>query len=102
MSSTPDIFHITTREEWEAAKANGAYEAATQALEGFMHCSTDEQVDGVLERYFAGKTGLVKLRIDREKLTSPLIFELATSVNQVFPHLYGPLNIEAVVEVSDI
>ncbi len=102
MSGPSYIYHITTRNEWERALAEGAYQALTQAAEGFMHCSTAEQVPGVLERYYAGKTGLVKLCIDPERLTSPLIYELASSVNQVFPHIYGPLNTDAVVEVIDI
>ena len=102
MSGSTHIYHITTRGEWEAAVAKGSYQAATQPEEGFMHCSTAEQVPGVLERYYSGGTGLVKLRIDPEKLTSPLIYELAASVNQLFPHIYGPLNVDAVVEVNSI
>jgi uncharacterized protein (DUF952 family) len=98
----PHIFHITTRDQWETALIKGVYMAATQAEEGFMHCSTADQVAGVLERYYAGRSGLVKLKIDPDKLSCPLIYELATSVNQLFPHLYGPLNVNAVVEITEI
>jgi uncharacterized protein (DUF952 family) len=102
MNETFHIYHITTRQEWEAALSKGGYEAAGQATEGFMHCSKADQIAGVLERYYAGRTGLLKLHIDPARLTSPLIYELAPSVNQPFPHLYGPLNIDAVVEVTEI
>lgn len=96
------IYHITTREKWAAAQAAGQYEADTLATEGYMHCSTEQQVAGVLDRYFQGQTGLVKLSIDRAKVERPLVFELAGSINEVFPHIHGPLNLDAVVAVSEI
>ena len=98
----PNIYHITTREAWEQALTKGFYEAASLHLEGFIHCSTDQQVEGVLQRYYSGKKDLVKLVIDTEKLKSPLHYELAPSVNEKFPHIYGPLEVEAVEEVKPI
>ena len=98
----PNIYHITTREEWEQALKKGFYEAESLHSEGFIHCSTDQQVEGVLRRYFSGKKNLVKLVIDPEKLKSPLHYELAPSVNEEFPHIYGPLEVEAVEEVKPI
>jgi uncharacterized protein (DUF952 family) len=96
------IYHITTQEKWASAQAGGQYEAETLASEGYMHCSTEAQVAGVLDRYFKGQTGLVKLTIDRAKVERPLVFELAGSINEVFPHIHGPLNLDAVVAVSEI
>lgn len=96
------IYHITTKLEWNLAQANGYYEAASLATEGFIHCSKAEQVAGVLSRYFKGKADLVKLTIETSLLTSKLLYELAPSVNEEFPHIYGPLNIDAVVEVEEI
>ncbi len=93
------IYHITTKQLWEAALLNGNYEAESLAIEGFIHCSTNLQVDGVLDRYFSNKKDLVKLVINTSRLTSPLKFEMAPTVRQEFPHVYGPLNFEAVVEV---
>ena len=98
----PDIFHITTREDWEQALSKGFYEAESLHSEGFIHCSTDQQVEGVLRRYFSGKKDLVKLVIDTTKLKSPLHYELAPSVNEEFPHIYGPLEVDAVKEVRPI
>ena len=98
----PNIYHITTREAWEQALTKGFYEAASLHSEGFIHCSTDQQVEGVLQRYYSGKKDLVKLVIDTEKLKSPLHYELAPSVNEKFPHIYGPLEVEAVEEVKSI
>ena len=96
------IYHITTQTQWEEAKQKGFYEADTLASEGFMHCSTEDQVSGVLERYYQGRTGLVKLTIQKDKVERPLIFELAGSINELFPHIHGQLNLDAVVAVTPI
>ena len=96
------IYHITTAAGWEQAQIEGAYVAESLAIEGFIHCSTKEQVPGVLERYFKGQSNLVKLTIEKSKVTSPLIFELATSINEVFPHIHGSIDIAAVVLVESI
>jgi uncharacterized protein (DUF952 family) len=99
----PIIYHVTTAAEWNAAREKGRYESPSLAAEGFIHCSADdEQVKGVLERYFNGKTGLVKLVIDTEKLTSPFIYEWSPSTADTFPHVYGPINPDAVTEVIAI
>lgn len=96
------IYHITTKKEWNDAVNIGFYEAASLPIEGFIHCSTEQQVEGVLERYFKNKTDLVKLVIDVSKLSNKLIYELAPSINQEFPHIYGAINIDAVVEIINI
>ncbi len=96
------IYHITTQTEWEDAQRKGFYEADTLASEGFMHCSTEDQVPGVLSRYYQGRTGLVKLTIQKDKVERPLIFELAGSINELFPHIHGQLNLDAVVAVTPI
>jgi len=70
--------------------------------EGFIHCSQEHQVSGVLERYFAGKTDLVKLVIDTDKLTSKYIFDWSPSTHDTFPHVYGKINLEAVIEVLSL
>jgi uncharacterized protein (DUF952 family) len=92
------IYHITTVEEWEAAKYSGSYSAPSLKEEGFIHCSQAKQVDGVLARYFRGKTNLIKLTIDSDRLTSPIKYELAPSIHEEFPHIYGPLNPDAVIK----
>lgn len=96
------IYHVTTKEQWAEAQLAGHYDSDTLATEGFIHCSTEPQVAGVLERYYKGRTGLVKLKIEKAKVDRPLIFELAGSINEVFPHIHGALNLDAVVEVFEI
>ena len=98
----PIIYHVTTGEEWDIAKRKGFYESISLKQEGFIHCSQENQVAAVLERYFAGKTGLVKLVIDTDKLTCKYVFEWSPSTKDTFPHIYGPVNMEAVVSVKDL
>jgi uncharacterized protein (DUF952 family) len=98
----PIIYHITTKPEWQAAQAKGSYEAFSLNEEGYIHCSEERQVEEVLERYFKGKKDLVKLQIDSEKLASPLIYDWSPSIEDTFPHIYGPINLEAVVDVIAI
>lgn len=96
------IYHVTTQMEWKKALEQGYYEAPSLQTEGFIHSSRWEQVAGVLQRYYQGKSGLLLLHIDESKLTSPLKFELAPSINEEFPHIYGRLNLDAVEKTEAI
>ncbi len=96
------IYHILKKEDWDNAVVKGFYEAASLKTEGFIHNSSREQVPSVLDRYYKNETDLLLLHIDESKLTSPLKYELAVSVNEMFPHIYGPVNVDAVVEVTQI
>lgn len=98
----PIIYHVTTAAGWSAAKASGFYETPSLKDEGFIHCSQENQVAGVLERYFSGKTDVVKLVIDTDKLTSRFVFEWSPSTEDTFPHVYGVINLEAVIDVIAI
>lgn len=94
-----DIYHFTTLEEWEKAQDMGFYEPVGYAEEGFIHCATETQLDSVLERHFARHANLIKLVIDPAKLTHKLQYDLNAKLQEEFPHIYGHLNIEAVVQV---
>ncbi|MFC4261534.1 DUF952 domain-containing protein [Ferruginibacter yonginensis] len=96
------IFHVTTKQEWAQAQANGVFEAPSLQLEGFIHMSEQHQVAGVLQRYYAGKTDLILLHVDETKLTAPLKYEIAPSINEAFPHIYGTINLDAVITSSAI
>ena len=97
------IYHITTASAWAKAQDAGEYVAESLAIEGFIHCSAEAQVDGVIDRYYKGQTkNLVKLTIDKSKVVHPLIYELAGSINEVFPHIHGPINLSAIVSVDSL
>jgi uncharacterized protein (DUF952 family) len=95
------IYHITSKEWWAKFEGLDYYESPTLQQENFIHLSTTEQVSGVLERYYAGQTDLLKLHVDTERLSSELKYELATN-NELFPHIYGRLNKSAILLVEGI
>ena len=70
-------------------------------FENFIHCCKAHQIGGVLSRYFAGETDLLILHIDETKLKPPLRYETGTG-NELFPHLYGEINKDAIVEIKQI
>ena len=96
------IYHVTNSKEWEAAKLKNEYRPVNYEKEGFIHCSVEKQIPGVLDRFYKGQSGLVKLKIDKSKVQRPVLFELAHDLDELFPHIYGPLNIDSVVEVITI
>jgi uncharacterized protein (DUF952 family) len=98
----PIVYHVTTKAEWNKARQTGHYEAPSLSSEGFIHCSQENQVAGVLERYFEGQTNLVKLVIDSDQLRSKFVFEWSPSMADSFPHIYGPLNLDAVIGVVSL
>jgi uncharacterized protein (DUF952 family) len=95
----PEILHLTPRARWEQAVADGEYRGDTLATEGFIHCSTPEQLSWVAETFYKAQAGLVVLRIDPEKLTPPLRWESPPGSEERFPHVYGPFNPDAVAGV---
>lgn len=94
------IYHVAEVSEWERQKPSGFFEVPSLHKEGFIHSSHKEQVAGVLERYYKNAANLILLHIDELKLTAELKEELAPSVNEYFPHIYGPLNIDAVIKTE--
>ena len=93
------ILHLTTPEAWEAAQTSGEYEAASLETEGFIHCSADEdQTLRVAARLYAGKSGLIVLDVDVERLTAEVRREPSRS-GEIYPHIYGRINCDAVVRI---
>jgi uncharacterized protein (DUF952 family) len=104
------ICHITTRAAWEAAGNSGEFRSPEFNSFGFIHCSTPDQIVLVANAFFAGRSGLVLLVIDPDRLKSPIRWEPPHStgrlpeftLNAVFPHVYGPINTDAVVRTVDL
>lgn len=102
--STKRIFHITRAQDWQAARRSGSYVLSTRdrTLQevGFIHCSYPHQVAGVANLLYRGEHDLVLLVIDPERLSAPVRVEPpAPGVQEAYPHIYGPLNADAVVDV---
>ena len=96
------IYHVTTRAAWEQAQQDGFYNHPSLEKEGFIHNCSLEQLPGVLERYYKNVPDILLLHIDETKLHSPLKYELAPSVNEMFPHIFGSINTDAVVKTEPI
>ncbi len=97
--STNLIVHICQKSEWQAAQLAGSYRASSTAVDGFIHCSRPDQVLEVANRYYLGATDLVLLWITPQNLASEVRWEDADG--QVFPHIYGPLDLAAVKSAVD-
>jgi glutathione S-transferase len=101
------IFHITTTADWSAAQATRSYRLSTRSRSlddvGFIHCSNAHQVTGVANAIYRGVHGLVLLVIAPERVTAPIREESpdGSEGSARFPHIYGPLNVDAVVEVGE-
>lgn len=103
------ILHITSNDAWASAQKAGKYVAPSLAGEGFIHCSTSAQAVPVAEKFYKGQTGLVLLVIDPARLTFDLKWEPpfdgapppGAPAADLFPHVYGPINLEAVTQVLD-
>ncbi len=96
------IFHAAMPDDWAAAFATGEYTMSTRGVTleeaGFIHLSTREQVEATANRFYADVDQLVLLTVDPRKVPSEIRWEApAPGVDQLFPHIYGPLPISAVV-----
>ena len=103
------IYHITSLRAWREAQQRGEYRAESLESEGFIHCSTSTQVTAVAEKYYRGQSRLLLLQIDPSLLTSELKWEPPSGgalpgvpEGDLFPHVYGPINLEAIVKVFDL
>jgi uncharacterized protein (DUF952 family) len=96
------IYHFCPRAAWTAAVEE--YTADSLATQGFIHCSTVEQLTTPANALARGRADLVVLAVDESRLTAPLRWEPGDppdAAGTLFPHLYGPIPVDAVVAVHD-
>lgn len=91
------IFHLATPEQWVEAQTRGTLAPRTLATEGFVHCSTDEQLAGTIERHFDDIDELVLLRLHEEGLGGDLRWEQSRP-GEPYPHLYRAIELSEVAE----
>lgn len=94
------IYHIVLPDVWERFKTEKFYEAESLQTENFIHCSFAAQLEGVLQRYYKDVEEVLILTIETEKLCSELVNEPSTN-NKIYPHIYGRINAEAIVEKEE-
>jgi glutathione S-transferase len=97
------IFHIAEAAEWNEALAGGEYRQSTLGYTldqaGFIHCSRRDQVETVANAVYRERSDLVLLLIDRDKVQAEIRDENLEGGSELFPHIYGPLNLDAVTSV---
>ena len=95
------IYHIAYEVDWLEARRDGFYRVSTRgrtlAEQGFIHAGRAHQVAQVANAVYSGQTGLVVLVIDEDRVTSRMVDEPPPGSAELFPHIYGPLNVDAVV-----
>jgi uncharacterized protein (DUF952 family) len=103
------IVHIVKRSEWERAVKRGTYAPASLRAEGFIHCSTPAQAIATANRFYRGQKDLIVVHIDESRLKAELKYEAAAkarphgeAAGELFPHLYGELNVDAAVRVVEL
>jgi uncharacterized protein (DUF952 family) len=104
-----NILHITSRKRWIEATRAGQYSNPSLETDGFIHASTIMQVLPVAAKFYKGQSDLVLLEIDPKRLASELKWEPPTGggpppgvpEGEAFPHIYGPINLDAVIQVLD-
>ena len=100
------ILHIARRVDWEAAASDGYYKPSSLITDGFIHCSTIEQTADTADQYYAGQQDMVLLCIDTDKVEVRVKYEEPACLNDtragsLFPHIYGPLDVSAVVRAVE-
>jgi uncharacterized protein (DUF952 family) len=106
LTSDTIILHLASNDAWLAAVKQGEYHADSLSTEGFIHCSKTSQIVAVANTFYRGQDGLVLLVIDPSKLAPALKWEPPAEPEptharegELFPHIYGPLNLDAVGRV---
>jgi len=98
MNNPRNIYHIVLKSEWDQQIDLPEYTAASLAIEGFIHASNLEQIAGTLIRFFASEMGnVVILKIDTTLLLPKLVYEPAG--DELFPHIFGGINKNSIVEI---
>ncbi len=92
------ILHLAHAAAWAEAQRLGFYASPSLEREGFIHLCTEAQLSGVVERFYQGQRGMLLLTVDPSRLHAELRYE-ESEPGEAFPHLYGALNLDAVIAV---
>lgn len=95
------IYHVVSAADWNRQASASIYAPPTFESEGFIHCCTKSQLEGVLQRYYQGQTDLLLLHLDEGQLEFSVKYESATN-EELFPHLYGTINKNAITSIEKI
>lgn len=100
---SPGLVHLCSVEDWRRARDTGEHRPESLSAQGFVHLSIPQQVHLPANRLYAGRRDLLLLQIDPAKLSDPIRWEPGVPTDpeaMLFPHLYGPLPVSAVIAVA--
>jgi uncharacterized protein (DUF952 family) len=96
------VYHILPRSDWEAAQSTGIYQPVSLVKEGFIHCSRIDQVLRVANAFYQDQDDLLLLCIATNQLVAEVKYEDMLGEGIGFPHIYGPLNLDAVTVTFEL
>ena len=96
------LWHLASPPEWVRYRAEGRIEPASLDAEGFVHCSWGHQVAGTVARHFGQADRLLALRLEPTALGQGLVEENTSGGSEDYPHVYGPIPVDAVLEVVEL
>lgn len=90
------IYHITKNDDWQNAKKLGIYNNQSLETQGFIHCAAKEQVVEIASQLFSNDDDLILLKINEEKTKYAVVYENLDNGSDLYPHIYGPIEIDTV------
>lgn len=96
------IYHITTKSQVDSLEESGFYIPKAYSIDGFIHCSTRCQIPDVLQRFYRDEQDLVLLKIDATRVESLIVEENLEGGSELFPHIYGKLSSDAIIDMYDL
>jgi uncharacterized protein (DUF952 family) len=100
-SAIATVCHLARSVEWAGYQQSGLISPPSLRSEGFVHCSTLEQSTTTIDRYFVGVDDLLIVTLDVAALGPGLRWE-ESHPGEWFPHVYGPIPMAAVIEVTPV
>ena len=104
VAAVEPLYHLAMADDWAEASAAGRYTASTRGRrldeEGFIHCSFAHQVVATAGRFYGDTDDVVLLRLDTDRLSSPVVVEDLIGSGESFPHVYGPIELVAVLDAT--
>jgi uncharacterized protein (DUF952 family) len=97
-----NIYHFIQLREWILAKESDQYEPNSLIKDGFIHCCTQLQINGLARRLYQGQDDLFLLEINEDIVRESVVYEDLYESNQLFPHIYGILNLDAIKGVYQV
>lgn len=96
------IFHLVKKKDWKAQKKESRYHPETLDSEGFIHCSSGNDIEEVANRLFRGERRILLIVINTTLIEPELKYEQDEETGVSYPHIYGPLNLDAVIDKIEL